>query len=47
MRDGTRIDLTLNIASGSEDELAYAQFADGVGLFRTEFLFMGRADPAE
>lgn len=44
MRDGTRIDLTLNIASGSEDELAYAQFADGVGLFRTEFLFMGRAD---
>jgi phosphotransferase system enzyme I (PtsI) len=43
-RDGRRIELTANI-SGIEDLGAVlAGGADGIGLFRSEFLFLGRKD---
>jgi phosphotransferase system enzyme I (PtsI) len=38
--DNIRIDITLNIGSVSEQELACKDYTDGVGLFRTEFLYM-------
>ncbi|WP_339265329.1 phosphoenolpyruvate--protein phosphotransferase [Paenibacillus sp. FSL K6-1330] len=38
--DGTRVELAANIGSAAEAETAVRQGADGVGLFRTEFLFM-------
>lgn len=40
--DGVPIDICINIANGTDEELAAAKFVDGIGLFRTEFLFMGR-----
>jgi len=40
--DGTQIDIGLNISGVSGDELSAAAFADSVGLFRTEFLYLGR-----
>jgi len=47
-KDGTRIDIGLNIGSGNDDELEKAPYADFVGLFRTEFLFMsGESMPTE
>lgn len=39
-KDGHKIDVTLNIGSASEEELDYNQYVDGVGLFRSEFLYM-------
>ncbi|MDR3552590.1 MAG: phosphoenolpyruvate--protein phosphotransferase, partial [Clostridia bacterium] len=39
--DGTHIDIELNIGSAQPRELAGTEFTDGVGLFRTEFLYMG------
>jgi phosphoenolpyruvate-protein phosphotransferase len=44
-RDGTAITLLANIGSVVEAEGAVALGARGVGLFRTEFLFLERADP--
>ena len=41
-RDGVRIEVELNIGSASHAELAGADCTDGVGLFRSEFLYMGR-----
>ncbi|MBT2762687.1 phosphoenolpyruvate--protein phosphotransferase [Paenibacillus sp. ISL-20] len=38
--DGARVELAANIGSAAEAETAVRQGADGVGLFRTEFLFM-------
>lgn len=38
--DGARVELAANIGSAAEAETAILQGADGVGLFRTEFLFM-------
>jgi phosphotransferase system enzyme I (PtsI) len=38
--DGFRIDVTLNIGSASKEELALEPYVDGVGLFRSEFLYM-------
>lgn len=38
--DGKRIQVELNIGAGSEEELESMDFADGVGLFRTEFLYL-------
>lgn len=43
--DGTRIDVELNIGSATSEELEGAAYTDGVGLFRTEFLYMGRRQP--
>ncbi|MCB2069114.1 MAG: phosphoenolpyruvate--protein phosphotransferase [Ottowia sp.] len=40
--DGQRIDLLANIEQPGDTEAALAVSAVGVGLFRTEFLFMGR-----
>ncbi|AZS15865.1 phosphoenolpyruvate--protein phosphotransferase [Paenibacillus lutimineralis] len=46
--DGTRVELAANIGSAAEAENAVRQGADGVGLFRTEFLFMNaQAMPGE
>src|SRR5215211_8163800 len=39
-RDGRRIEVAANLGSASEAEDALAWGAEGVGLFRTEFLFM-------
>lgn len=45
-QDGVRIEVDLNIG-GDGMELTELPFADGVGLFRTEFLFMRKADPPD
>ena len=39
-KDGTRFTLLANIGTPEEAKLALDQGADGIGLFRTEFLFM-------
>ncbi len=41
--DGFPVEIDLNISSADLLELEGAQFTDGVGLFRTEFLYMGRS----
>ena len=41
--DGTTIEVAANIGSPADAVRAVAAGADGVGLFRTEFLFMGRS----
>ena len=43
--DGTRMLLLANIGSPRDSEAALAAGAEGVGLFRTEFLFMERSRP--
>jgi phosphoenolpyruvate-protein phosphotransferase (PTS system enzyme I) len=43
-RDGRRIEVAANLGSASEAEDALAWGAEGVGLFRTEFLFMERPE---
>ena len=40
--EGRRIWVGVNIAGASGDELESAVFADGSGLFRTEFVYMGQ-----
>jgi phosphotransferase system enzyme I (PtsI) len=46
--DGRRIEVAANLGSASEAEGALGWGAEGVGLFRTEFLFMQREDlPSE
>lgn len=44
-RDGHRLALTANIGGPAEALVAREAGAQGVGLFRTEFLFLGRAEP--
>lgn len=44
-RDGARVVVTANISDLADATLASAAGADGVGLFRTEFLFLGRQSP--
>jgi phosphotransferase system enzyme I (PtsI) len=45
---GVHIDIGLNIGGADEQELAGEAYTDLVGLFRTEFLYMGRASlPSE
>jgi phosphoenolpyruvate-protein phosphotransferase (PTS system enzyme I) len=47
-KDGKRIEVAANIGSAEEAEGAIQWGAEGVGLFRTEFLFMKRPDlPSE
>jgi phosphotransferase system enzyme I (PtsI) len=41
-KDGVPLELGLNIGSAGEEELKGAAYTDFCGLFRTEFLFMGR-----
>lgn len=41
-RDGVNIEIAANVASSSEAQVAFENGADGVGLLRTEFLFVDR-----
>lgn len=43
-KDGERFTLYANIGSPEEAETALKTGADGIGLFRTEFLYMAKAD---
>ncbi|MBI5381065.1 MAG: phosphoenolpyruvate--protein phosphotransferase [Opitutae bacterium] len=43
--DGRKLEIAANISSAAEAEAAFAQGADGIGLFRTELLFMDRTTP--
>ena len=43
-RDGTRVELHANIELPEEAQQARDLGADGIGLFRSEFLFMNRKD---
>ena len=50
LRSGTdkRMEVAANASSGEELILAFEEGADGIGLFRTEMLFLGRDDaPSE
>lgn len=40
--DGVSVEVAANVASSSEAQMAYENGADGVGLLRTEFLFVER-----
>lgn len=40
--DGVRIEVELNVGSASAQELEGSAYTDGVGLFRTEFIYMGK-----
>jgi len=44
-RDGIRIHLLANLEQREDAREAAAQGAEGVGLYRTEFLFLNRQDP--
>jgi multiphosphoryl transfer protein len=44
-RDGTRIEIAANIGGAAEAYEAVKMGADGIGLLRTEFLFLDRAEP--
>jgi phosphocarrier protein FPr len=44
-RDGTRIEVAANIGGAAEVQEAVKMGADGIGLLRTEFLFLDRAEP--
>lgn len=43
-KDGVKFNIYANIGSIEEAEIAKAEGADGIGLFRTEFLYMSRSD---
>ncbi len=38
--DGTKVDIELNIGSAKPEEMGNAEYTSGVGLFRTEFIYM-------
>ena len=40
---GVKIDIGLNISGTSNEELNASSFVDSVGVFRTEFIYMGRS----
>jgi phosphoenolpyruvate-protein phosphotransferase len=44
-RDGTRIEIAANIGGAAEAYEAVKMGADGIGLLRTEFLFLDRPEP--
>jgi phosphocarrier protein FPr len=44
-RDGTTVSVLANIGTPDESDAAVALGAEGVGLFRTEFLFLERTSP--
>lgn len=43
--DGRRIEIAANVGTAEEAELAFANGAEGIGLFRTEMLFADREEP--
>ncbi len=46
--DGRRIEAAANVSTAEEAEVAFAKGAEGIGLFRTEMLFLDRTSaPAE
>jgi multiphosphoryl transfer protein len=45
LTDGYRVEVVANIGTASEAEQAVNAGAEGVGLLRTEFLFLNRAEP--
>jgi multiphosphoryl transfer protein len=45
LRDGKRIEIGANISNASEVAQALTYGAEGVGLFRSEFLYIGRTTP--
>lgn len=45
--DGTQIEVAANVGSAAALAPAAAQGADGIGLFRTEFLFLDRETPPD
>ena len=47
MRDGHRVEVAANIAAPEEAAAAVQAGAEGVGLMRTEFLFLGRDGPPD
>ena len=47
LADGHRVEVFANVGSPAEAEIAAAQGAEGVGLLRTEFLFLERATPPD
>lgn len=44
-KNGTKVQLAANIGSPADMETVHRQGAEGVGLFRSEFLFLGRDVP--
>ncbi|MCL2800754.1 MAG: phosphoenolpyruvate--protein phosphotransferase [Treponema sp.] len=40
---GVKIDIGLNISSADASELGASEYTDSVGVFRTEFIYMGRS----
>jgi phosphoenolpyruvate-protein phosphotransferase/dihydroxyacetone kinase phosphotransfer subunit len=47
LRDGRRIEVFANVGSAEEASAAVEHGAEGVGLLRTEFLFLDRATPPD
>ena len=47
LRDGRRVEVFANVGSPAEARAAVEQGAEGVGLLRTEFLFLDRATPPD
>ena len=45
--DGEKIHIDLNVSGCDEQEFTMAQYVDGVGLFRTEFLYMDTSSPPD
>jgi phosphotransferase system enzyme I (PtsI) len=45
--DGVDVEITANLGTSAELEGAAAQGADGIGLYRTEFLFLDRQSPPD
>ncbi len=39
-QDNIKVEVSINIGSASQDELSFEKYVDGVGLFRSEFLYM-------
>lgn len=39
-KDNIKVEVSINIGSASQDELSFEKYVDGVGLFRSEFLYM-------
>lgn len=46
-KDGQRIEIAANIASAEETAAVFAAGAEGIGLFRTEMLFLDRNSPPD
>lgn len=46
-RDGTTVPVLANVGTAEDARRAVAEGADGVGMFRTEFAFLGRDEPPD